>query len=438
MFCRRAAAMMLGSKKPGLGHGWRPASRDLVRRVGKWVLLSRPGRATCDSFVPWFLVRVHHTALGELGASTGIASGSASGIVSGSASADDTGEDAAACAPNTAGMPRGAASRESPVDSSVHCAAEPGAAHEARSGAADIADPDQGETRLDAPTEPRQAACEAAASNAAGTEVREDKETEAHAQGGPAKRRKPGGSSGRASTKRGRREARAPKSMPGTFLVVMNSQGRRMVQLVTATLQWKPAERPDPCVFADADMLAGTVEPVDPIWERAIYACPYGGCGRPSWYEDLCEKHAVQVCGCRVQKSAVAGLGVFAARDIHPPAAGFDGDVLLFPYGGVYHLEADMQQYLRRPGTPAKVADYLFTVPGTGVVIDGCTCRSLGSMLNSTTADKANCAFVHMVDSYRSEAAVFVACIRPIRRGQELLVCYNNADWARMLGQEEK
>jgi hypothetical protein len=372
--------------------------------------------------VPWFVEKVHRTVLGELSTSTGTASGSAG--------ADDTGEESAACTHIMAGVPLGA-DRESPADSVV---TEPGVAHEERSGAADIADRGQGEDRHGVPTQRRQAASEAASE----AEVRDDEKKVAQVQGGPARRRKTGGSAGRASTKRGRREARAAKSLSGTFLVVMNSQGRRMVQLVTATLQWKPVERPYPCRFADADMLAGAVEPLDPIWERAMYACPYGDCGRPSWYEDLCEKHALEVCGCRVQRSAVAGLGVFAVRDIEPPADGFDGDVLLFPYGGVYHLEADMERYLRRPGTPANVADYLFTVPGTGVVIDGCTCRSLGSMLNSTTADKANCAFVHMVDSYRSEAAVFVACIRPIHRGQELLVCYNNADWARALGQHAK
>jgi hypothetical protein len=213
----------------------------------------------------------------------------------------------------------------------------------------------------------------------------------------------------------------------------MNGQGRRMAQLVVSTLQWKLADRPTPCHFADADMLAGTVEPVDPIWDRAMYAC--AECGRPSWYEDLCDEHAAQIQGCQVRRSAVAGLGVFAVRDIDPPPAHVQEDVLLFRYAGMYHLEQDMDRYLQQPGAPPAIRDYLLAVPGTGVVIDGHTCRSLGSMLNSTTAEEANCAFVHMADAFREGAAVFVACTRPIRAGDELLVCYNDPEWASMLGQ---
>jgi hypothetical protein len=241
----------------------------------------------------------------------------------------------------------------------------------------------------------------------------------------------------RSDTKRGRREARQNRQqrLTNTFLIVMNGQGRRMAQLLVSTLQWKLADRPTPCHFADADMLAGTVEPVDPIWDRAMYAC--AECGRPSWYEDLCDEHAAQIQGCQVRRSAVAGLGVFAVRDIDPPPAHVQEDVLLFPYAGMYHLEQDMDRYLQRPGAPAAIRDYLLAVPGTGVVIDGHTCRSLGSMLNSTTAEEANCAFVHMADAFREGAAVFVACTRPIRAGDELLVCYNDPEWASMLGQGE-
>ena len=182
------AAMMPGSSTAGSRPEWREASLDLVRCVGKWLLLRRPGRATCDSFVPWFVERVHRTVLGELSTSTGTASGSPG--------ADDNGEESAACTHIMAGVPLGA-DRESPADSVV---TEPGVAHEERSGAADIADRGQGEDRRGVPTQRRQAASEA-------------EKKVAQVQGGPAKRRKTGGSAGRASTKRGRREARAAKSL---------------------------------------------------------------------------------------------------------------------------------------------------------------------------------------------------------------------------------
>jgi len=235
------------------------------------------------------------------------------------------------------------------------------------------------------------------------------------------------------NTKQGRRDARIARQLSGVFLVLMNQQGRRMLQLVTATLEWRPAARPEPCVYADADMAADAVEPVEPLWQCARYTCPYNGCGQPSFYEDLCPAHAQELCMCRVAASPLAGLGVFAACDMDPQSVG-DGDWLLFPFGSKYHLERDMDRYLRLPSTPAAVQDYLLTIPGTGVVVDGYTCRSFGSMLNHTDAQRANCAFVHTEDTFQLEAAVFVACVARVRQGDELLVCYNNPEWATLLG----
>jgi hypothetical protein len=398
---------------------WRHVSPELLRCVGKWVHFQLADRAICDASVAWFVQRVHcgliPPTLSANGSQDGVHSATnlatASGAATASAGAESDHD------PGQGDGPGPRLDNGQVVEPSAAQGVEPSAAQGVEHSAAQGVEP----------------------SAAQGVEPSAGQGVELGAAQGKTegKRKKTRTSRRRADTKRGRREARQNRQqrLRNTFLIVMNGQGRRMAQLVVSTLQWKLADRPTPCHFADADMLAGTVEPVDPIWDRAMYAC--AECGRPSWYEDLCDEHAAQIQGCQVRRSAVAGLGVFAVRDIDPPPAHVQEDVLLFPYAGMYHLEQDMDRYLQRPGAPPAIRDYLLAVPGTGVVIDGHTCRSPGSMLNSTTAEEANCAFVHMADAFREGAAVFVACTRPIRAGDELLVCYNNPEWASMLGQGE-
>ena len=368
---------------------WRPVNAGLLRCVGTWVQFRHLHHADVDLTMKWFVQRVHRAFAGRVvvPAAPAPAGGhkEAAQITAASAKAAPAG--ARAAVPDEAWDKDGAWDKDRVPDADKE-------RYKEQEEEEEEGEKEQGRRRM------------------------------------PVKRKQPVRKGPRADTKQARREEREARQWSGVFLVVMNSQGRRRLQLVMRTLEWRPTTRPAPCLFTDADMAADLVQPVEPIWDRAMYVCPHERCHKPSYYEDLCPHHTAEILSCRVGASALGGLGIFATKDLHPLAPESSGAAkLLFPFGGMYHLEQDMHRYMQLPTVPAPVRDYLMTVPGAGVCIDGCTCRSTGSMLNHADKSKANCEFVNETNTFRNEAAVFVACIKPIRTGEEMLVCYNHPDW---------